>query len=208
MTAETILSKLKKMYTATFDLEENSDCAGRQVNLYGHFNVDNSRYVLSKKATLWEANCQEHLFVQAVRSEAMTDGRLPAVEAGHAECEENPEMKKEAEQEAETELDLFRLQELDKWLREKAEPYFVRKGEEYPPKNHMYTYLTVVLITDKKINDDVKRFAKKYKFERTYKWTLRGYMQTRLVLVSTADNVVITNGSGKVLEKTYQTLVG
>ena len=72
----------------------------------------------------------------------------------------------------------------------------------------MYTYLTVVLITDKKINDDVKRFVKKYKFERTYKWNLRGYMQTRLVLVSTADNVVITNGSGKVLEKTYRTLVG
>ena len=176
MTAETILSKLKKMYTATFDLEENSDCAGRQVNLYGHFNVDNSRYVLSKKAKLWEANCQEHLFVQTAGSE--------------------------------TELDLFRLQELDKWLREKAEPYFVRNGEEYPPKNHMYTYLTVVLITDKKINDDVKRFAKKYKFDRTYKWNLRGYMQTRLVLVSTADNVVITNGSGKVLEKTYRTLVG
>ena len=84
----------------------------------------------------------------------------------------------------------------------------MRKGEEYPPKNHMYTYLTVVLITDKKINDDVKRFVKKYKFERTYKWNLRGYMQTRLVLVSTADNVVITNGSGKVLEKTYRTLVG
>ena len=194
MTAETILSKLKKMYTATFDLEESSDCAGRQVNLYGHFNVDNSRYVLSKKATLWEANCQEHLFVQAVGSEAMTDGRLPAVEAGNAECEENPEMKQEAKSETETGLN--------------AEPYFVRKGEEYPPKDHMYTYLTVVLITDKKINDDVKRFAKKYKFERTYKWNLRGYMQTRLVLISTADNTVITNGSGKVLEKTYRTLVG
>ena len=69
MTAETLLEKLKRFYSATFDLEESHSVAvknsGTDVNiqdkcfaLYGHFNVDSSRYVLSKKAKLWEANCQ------------------------------------------------------------------------------------------------------------------------------------------------------
>ena len=69
MQAEQFVEKLKNFYTSTFDLEPDHRLGGEVYDVYGHFNVDSSRYVLVKKAKLWEANSQEHLFIRNWKAE-------------------------------------------------------------------------------------------------------------------------------------------
>ena len=176
MQAASFVEKLKHFYTSTFDLEDGLLLGGQAYDVYGHFNVDNSRYVLVKKAKLWEANSQEHLFIRSWKKEG------------------GP-------------LTVEKLQELIRPLEEIAEPQYVRGGEKYPPKNHMYSFLTLVVVTDGEIEDETMRFAKKYKFGKTYLFNFRGYLETRLVLVSTRDNLVTTNQQGKELKKAYLKLM-
>lgn len=175
MSGTILLEKLRQFYTSTFDLEADADVCGSRFSLYGHFNADSSQYVLTKKARLWEANCQEHLFIQA-----LVEGKK---------------------------IDAAYLASVDRLLRERIEPEYVRHGQKLPPPNHMYTYLTVVLLTDEKIDPEVINTAKKYKFEKLYRFNVRGYMETRLVLICAAEKQVTTNGAGKKLAKAYQTLL-
>ena len=72
MQAKSFIKKLKSFYTSTFDLEEGHHLGSQIYDVYGHFNVDNSRYVLVKKAKLWEANSQEHLFIRNWKEEEGT----------------------------------------------------------------------------------------------------------------------------------------
>lgn len=176
MKAEQMLEKLKRFYASTFDLEDDHRLGTERFSLYGHFNVDNSRYVLVKKAKLWEANSQEHLFVRVWKEE---DGPL--------------------DREALCRL-LMPLEQI-------AEPQYVRKGEKYPPKNHMYSFLTLVLLTDGEIEPDALQYAKKYKFSRTYLFNFRGYLETRLVLVSMKDHQITTNHDGRQLLRAYRKLM-
>ena len=176
MQAKSFIKKLKSFYTSTFDLEEGHHLGSQIYDVYGHFNVDNSRYVLVKKAKLWEANSQEHLFIRNWKEEEGT-------------------------------LTQEKLRELILPLEEIVEPQYVRGGEKNPPKNHMYSFLTLVVVTDGEIEDETMRFAKKYKFGKTYLFNFRGYLETRLVLVSTRDNLVTTNQQGKELKKTYLKLM-
>ena len=169
------LEKLKKMYAASFDLTEDLAEGEWVFPVYGHFNVDNAAYVLSKRARLWEANCQEHLFV-------LTDTQAQP-------------------------FALPVLEKLDRWLRESAEPAYVRKGQTLPPKDHMYTYLTMVLVTDQEADAAAARFVKQYRFDRAYRFQLRGYMKTRMVLVSTKEGSVVTNQPGKSLINNYHKLL-
>lgn len=185
MTSDKLLQRIKTLYSSTFDLEENYlvckpiQAVGADTQrcfaLYGHFNVDNSRYVLSKRAKLWEANCQEHLFVD-----------IPG--DGERVCSK-------------------RLQHLDELLKEVVEPFYVRNGKKYPPENHMYSYITVVIVTEDVPEPEIIKKVRSYRFGKTYKFNIRGYMETRLVLVSTADNTVITNQAGKQLLKAYRNLI-
>lgn len=67
------LEQLKKLYASAFDLTEEAASGEWMFRIYGHFNADHSGYVLSKKAKLWEANCQEHLFVLTETEETPFD---------------------------------------------------------------------------------------------------------------------------------------
>ena len=169
------LEQLKKLYASAFDLTEEAASGEWMFRIYGHFNADHSSYVLSKKAKLWEANCQEHLFVLT-------------------ETEETP-------------FDQERLLRLDRWLREIAEPMYVRNGQPLPPPNHMYTYLTMVLVTHREIDAATAQFVKKYHFDKAYRFQLRGYMQTRMAIVSTKERTLVVNQQGKSLIDTYHRLL-
>ena len=90
-------------------------------------------------------------------------------------------------------------QQIDRLLREYIEPCYVRGGKETPPPNHMYSYITLILITEEKIGENMKDFVKKYKYHRNYRLSLRGYMETRILLLSVGENGVISNRDGEEL---------
>lgn len=96
------------------------------------------------------------------------------------------------------------LKKVDILIKEYMEPFLVRKGEKYPEKNHMYSFLTVVIFTSKRISDDMKRKIKKYKYEKNYLFFIRGYTSGRIIVIDTENMEIVTNKSGKVLGKFYR----
>lgn len=88
-------------------------------------------------------------------------------------------------------------------IKKTIEPKLVRKGEKYPPKNQMYTYITLIFISSKEITQEVIKEIKKFKEEKNYLFTFRGYMSTRVVAVDLKNKKVYTNGPGKELKNIY-----
>lgn len=88
-------------------------------------------------------------------------------------------------------------------LVEYIEPELVRKGEKLPAENHMCSYLTVAVITEKPLSDAVKKAVRKFRFEKSYMHSIRGYSQARIAVASMEDEKVFVNGAGRKLKKMY-----
>ncbi|MGB0404809.1 MAG: hypothetical protein ACPGDB_01285, partial [Fusobacterium sp.] len=67
----------------------------------------------------------------------------------------------------------------------------------------MYTYLTFVFVSSSPIEEDIIKEIKKFKEERNYLFTFRGYMSTRIVAVDLINKKVHTNRLGKELKNIY-----
>lgn len=87
------------------------------------------------------------------------------------------------------------------------EPMLVRKGEQYPAQNHMYSYLSVILISNTPTDAAVTKAVKRYSFDKGYKWNIRGYSQGRLACISLSDRQVTTNRAMKQMKKTLQSIL-
>lgn len=103
-----------------------------------------------------------------------------------------------------SEMTVNDLKKVDELIKGYMEPFLVRKGEKYPEKNHMYSFLTVVVFTSKRISDDVKRKIEKYKFEKNYLFSIRGYSSGRIAVIDVENMKIATNKAGKVLNKLYE----
>lgn len=74
-----------------------------------------------------------------------------------------------------------------------VEPQLVRKGQELPDPNHMYSYMSVILISDKVPDKSVIKAVKKLSFDKGYQMNMRGYSQIQICLVSMEDQKVYHN---------------
>lgn len=84
------------------------------------------------------------------------------------------------------------------------EPVLVRKGQTLPKPDHMYSYLTVVFLSDKEIPGEVQKRIHQFKFEKGYNFNIRGYSQGRVVAVDLEKEKVYTNYQGRKLKKIYR----
>lgn len=84
------------------------------------------------------------------------------------------------------------------------EPELVRKGEKYPPKNHMYSYLTVVLVGNHFSDSKLASQIKKYHFDKGYQFSIRGYSTGRMIAVTMDDEKVICNRAAKAVKKVFK----
>ncbi len=84
------------------------------------------------------------------------------------------------------------------------EPVLVRKGEKYPPENHMYTYLTVVMVGNHFSNSKLASQVKKYRFDKGYQFGIKGYSAGRLVAVTMDDEKIVCNGASRKNVKAYK----
>ena len=84
------------------------------------------------------------------------------------------------------------------------EPELVRKGEKYPAKNHMYSYLTVVIIGNHYSDSKLASKVKRYQFDKGYQFSIRGYSAGRMIAVTMDDEKVITNGAAKKSKKVFK----
>lgn len=91
----------------------------------------------------------------------------------------------------------------DQLIREYMEPVFVRQGDDLPPANHMYSFLTIVMICEEKPSTEVLKRIKKYKFDKGYQFNLRGYCNGRLIAVDLESEHVTTNFAARKSKKTF-----
>lgn len=80
----------------------------------------------------------------------------------------------------------------------------VRKGNKYPEKDHMYSYLTVVIVAQHEPSKEVKKLISKFKFDKGYMFSLRGYSEGHLICAVMDSEKVYTNSRAKALVDTYK----
>lgn len=86
-------------------------------------------------------------------------------------------------------------------LVEYMEPQLARKGQDNAEPDHMYTYLTLVILCDNPVPKDVISKIKHYHFTKYYKFYTRGYSEARVILVDTSSKKVYTNPAAREMKK-------
>ena len=89
-------------------------------------------------------------------------------------------------------------------LLEEVEPKLVLKGESVPPPNHMYSYMSVILISDKKPSKDTVKAVKKLSYDKGYMMNMRGFSQAQICLVSIEEEKVYHNFAAHGKKKTLK----
>lgn len=98
------------------------------------------------------------------------------------------------------------LEEYRRAIEEYIEPSLVLKGEKLPEPNHMYSYITIAVTAEKALSPEMKKAVKKFKFEKSYMHSIRGYAQARIAVASMEDEAVCVNGAGRTLKKLYKSV--
>lgn len=83
------------------------------------------------------------------------------------------------------------------------EPEIVRGGRKYPDKNHMYTYVTFIFISEKKPAEDALDVLKKFRYMKNYRLGIRGYCEARVLLFDLENRQIIGNRAAKDMVKGY-----
>ena len=96
------------------------------------------------------------------------------------------------------------LEEYRQAIEEYVEPTLILKGESLPEPNHMYSYITIAVVTAKALSPEIKKAVRKFKFEKSYMHSIRGYSQARIAVASMEDEVVCVNSMGRSLKKMYR----
>ena len=84
------------------------------------------------------------------------------------------------------------------------EPDFVRRGEKYPEKDHMNSYLTAVFISEKAPTPQVRGLIRKFRFVRNYLFTMRGRAEGRLICVDLEQEGICANPASEALLPLYR----
>lgn len=93
--------------------------------------------------------------------------------------------------------------EIKDLFKEYMEPVLVRNGKKYPDKNHMYSYLTVAVLSQKPLDKAIVKKVRRFKFEKGYLFNFRGFSQGRLVCATMEDEKVVWNYQARQLKKLF-----
>lgn len=96
------------------------------------------------------------------------------------------------------------IEEAYEIVREYMEPVLVRKGEDLPAPGHMYSYLTISIIAQKPLSKEMRKSVKHFKFEKGYRFNMRGFSQAHIICTTLEDEKVYTNYAGSKSAKLYK----
>ena len=96
------------------------------------------------------------------------------------------------------------VSEMKRILLEEVEPKLVLKGEELPPPNHMYSYMSVILISDKRPSKEAVKEVKKLSYDKGYMMNMRGFSQAQMCLVSIEEEKIYHNFAAHGKKKTLK----
>lgn len=84
------------------------------------------------------------------------------------------------------------------------EPTLVRKGQKYPEKDHMISYLTMVVISKNTPDKETIKAIRKFRFDKGYLFNFRGHSEGDFLCACLDTRQVYTNfGAGR-LKKMFE----
>lgn len=89
------------------------------------------------------------------------------------------------------------MNEAEEIIRDYMEPILVRKKEKLPEPNHMSSYLNVVIISKKALSKQISSRIKHYRFEKGYKFNIRGFSRGTIMCASMEDRKFYSNYHGR-----------
>ncbi len=93
------------------------------------------------------------------------------------------------------------LDEIRKDIEEYVEPNLVRKGDKYPEKDHMCSYMSFIIVSRKTPSAEIQKAIKKFRYDKGYLFNFRGHSEGRVACACMDSEMVFTNYSGKELKE-------
>jgi hypothetical protein len=84
------------------------------------------------------------------------------------------------------------------------EPELVRKKKSFPEKDHMVSYLTVCVLSDKSPDQAVREAVARFRFSKNYLLTVRGHSEGHLICADLEKEQVFCNRPARRMLKTYE----
>lgn len=76
-----------------------------------------------------------------------------------------------------------------------------------PHSEHMYTYLTAIVITER-LTKEARKNAKRYKWRKSYRFSLYGWCHIRIVIFELPEGTFTSNRDGKEVSKALSAIYG
>ncbi len=86
------------------------------------------------------------------------------------------------------------------------EPQMIRGGRSSPPRDHIYTYVTGIFISEQKIQDSIRRAVRRFRYYRGYGYYKNGYCQARIAAFDMETGSLTINPAAKELLLEYQSM--
>ncbi len=84
------------------------------------------------------------------------------------------------------------------------EETYVRRGNKYPEKDHMISYITVCIISEETPSEDILKSVKQYRYDKSYLFTFRGRSEGRLLCIDLSTENIYGNRSAKQVLNVYK----
>lgn len=84
------------------------------------------------------------------------------------------------------------------------EPVLVRKNLKYPEKDHMISYLTMIVISNNTPDSDTIKAIRKFRFDKGYLFNFRGHSEGDFLCACLDSGKVFTNYGAKRLRDMYE----
>ena len=88
-------------------------------------------------------------------------------------------------------------------MEDAMEPLMVRKGEKYPEKDHMCSYLSFVIISETTPTPEVQKAIRHFRFDKGYLMNFRGHSEGKLGCVFLDSETSLTNYGAKELKPLF-----
>ena len=184
MTSGDYLDKILDRMTSTHNITRNFTADGRTFAAYALYEASSEKYVLSRKANLWKVSESEHVLFMTLPENAD-----PGADPG-ADSDADPGANPGASPEA-----LF--EETGRLISDYMEPVLSRGNEKYPPKDHMRTFRAAGLVLERFPGPELIRKVRRYRFDKSYLFSLRGFSQGRIIVVDLPSKRVYTSPAAK-----------
>ncbi|MCR5208836.1 MAG: hypothetical protein K6C99_01350 [Lachnospiraceae bacterium] len=101
-------------------------------------------------------------------------------------------------------LDEGKLDDIVLLMREHMEPELVREGRKYPGEDHMMTFLSYVVICEKKMSPEIISKIRRINFGRSYLLTFRGRCEAHIIVADLEEGKIYTNRYGRYMSAMYE----